>query len=144
MSLHQFGSGPYSHLGNMRSVFKRIFVMFVFAEACGGGEELQADGECRPCEEGTYRRGPEDGPSCVECPYGWTTNSTGATSVNDCTRGKRTPLSIQFISFHFNSVQFNSNTPTNIMSSIMAFHMYVVITRFCVVKLFLFHHLTQK
>ncbi|XP_052771311.1 serine-rich adhesin for platelets-like isoform X2 [Mya arenaria] len=47
------------------------------------GFELSLDGNCVPCSLGTYKSERSE-VSCQPCPYGYTTLTTGASSVNKC------------------------------------------------------------
>ncbi|XP_069124135.1 uncharacterized protein [Argopecten irradians] len=54
--------------------------------ACGLGEELTISGtetKCLPCQKGTYRDS-VDLLACAPCPYSYTTLTTGANSLLDC------------------------------------------------------------
>ncbi|XP_070567428.1 uncharacterized protein [Ptychodera flava] len=48
------------------------------------GVQLDIDGNCEPCRKGTYRSDPEFQPSCVQCPFGFTTNTTGSNTRDQC------------------------------------------------------------
>ncbi|XP_077977609.1 uncharacterized protein LOC144433174 [Glandiceps talaboti] len=48
------------------------------------GVQLGVSGDCEPCQKGSYRSDPSLQPSCMPCPFGFTTNGTGSTSVDDC------------------------------------------------------------
>ncbi|CAH1795056.1 unnamed protein product [Owenia fusiformis] len=50
---------------------------------CGLGTELSVNGECSPCEVGSYKDQVELD-SCVKCPYGTTTPGNGASAESDC------------------------------------------------------------
>lgn len=53
-------------------------------DECSSGQELSSEGICVPCKRGTYRTQGIH-PACVSCPIERTTQSTGATAIEDCT-----------------------------------------------------------
>ena len=53
-------------------------------DECPNGEQLSPEGLCVPCRRGTFRTQGVH-PACVSCPLERTTQSTGSTSVDDCT-----------------------------------------------------------
>ncbi|OXA46315.1 Signal peptide, CUB and EGF-like domain-containing protein 2 [Folsomia candida] len=53
-------------------------------DECSNGQQLSSEGVCVPCPRGTYRTQGIH-PACVSCPHERTTQSTGATNVDDCT-----------------------------------------------------------
>ena len=52
----------------------------------GTWQSLSGQAACKPCEKGTYSAstGLNASSQCTLCPPGFTTNSNGATSINDC------------------------------------------------------------
>lgn len=53
-------------------------------DECSSGQELSSEGICVPCKRGTFRTQGIH-PACVSCPIERTTQSTGATAIEDCT-----------------------------------------------------------
>ena len=60
--------------------------MLSFSESCPIGSEITVSGACELCKKGTYRAKSEE-VACQQCPYGFTTNNTGATSKDLCDIG---------------------------------------------------------
>ena len=60
-------------------------VLFL-AEFCPDGEEASDDSDCEPCARGYYRNVTDMGEfsMCEICPEEFITNTTGATSQDDC------------------------------------------------------------
>ncbi|ODN06404.1 Fibropellin-1 [Orchesella cincta] len=53
-------------------------------DECSSGHELSSEGICVACRRGTYRTQGIH-PACASCPIERTTQSTGATAIEDCT-----------------------------------------------------------
>ena len=84
----------YAVMRMMRSVFWcKLHVSDCFAlhvtDVCELGQEISSDGNCRPCPRGSYQES-RDLPVCLPCPYGWTTPSVGAVSLQSCNVGQST------------------------------------------------------
>ena len=58
-------------------------------DVCELGQEISGDGQCRPCPRGSYQES-RNHPVCLPCPYGWTTPTAGAMSLQDCSVGQWT------------------------------------------------------
>ncbi|XP_077862127.1 uncharacterized protein LOC100378937 [Saccoglossus kowalevskii] len=48
------------------------------------GIQLGVSGECEPCQKGTYRSDVDQQVSCIMCPFGFTTEESGADSIDLC------------------------------------------------------------
>ena len=69
--------------------FRKIKGNLNISDICGSaGIELTESGSCSPCEKGFYKVGQSD-ISCLPCPFGFTTLTTGATEVSMCSYGKQ-------------------------------------------------------
>ena len=85
----------YAVMRMMGSVFRcKLYVSDCFAlhvtDVCELGQEISGDGNCRPCPRGSYQES-RDLPVCLPCPYGWTTSTEGAMSLQNCNVGQSAP-----------------------------------------------------
>lgn len=54
---------------------------------CRLGSEYSVEGTCSPCVKGTYRE-TQDQVGCLTCPYGYTTETSGAYKASLCSVGE--------------------------------------------------------
>ena len=89
--------------------------MYVVITAfCGVGQQLTDVGKCEECPQGTYKDNLDPVlrfQSCMACPVNLITNTTGAISRDNCTRGMF-PLSdiyiyIYIYILHYYFIMFN-------------------------------------
>lgn len=71
---------PYSLL-----IYNIVFSNF--PDSCRAGTELSVSGTCELCAQGTYKSD-DSQDTCQPCPYGFSTQNKGATSVQQCSVGK--------------------------------------------------------
>lgn len=76
-------------------------------DECSSGQELSSEGICVPCKRGTFRTQGIH-PACVNCPLERTTQTTGATAIEDCTLPICRPGTLNFDRNHMKDDQESS------------------------------------